>query len=49
VKNQEFAEKQKFFIKEKSALAPLDESKAIKSAKVNIQKKAHEQAFIKVL
>jgi predicted nucleic acid-binding protein len=34
VESQELAEKQRIFIKEKSALVPLDESIAIESAKV---------------
>jgi predicted nucleic acid-binding protein len=35
VESYELAEKQRFFIKEKSALAPLDEPSAIESAKIN--------------
>jgi predicted nucleic acid-binding protein len=37
VENQEIAEKQRAFIKEKSSLAPLDESIAVESAKVNVR------------
>lgn len=39
VENQEIAEKQKAFIKEKSALVPLDESIAVESAKVQVRLK----------
>src|SRR4030066_18690 len=39
VENQELAEKQRIFIKEKSALAPLDESSAVESAKVQTKMK----------
>jgi predicted nucleic acid-binding protein len=39
VENQELAEKQKTFIKEKSALALLDESIAVESAKLNVRMK----------
>jgi predicted nucleic acid-binding protein len=39
VENQEVAEKQKAFIKEKSALVFLDESIALESAKVNVRMK----------
>jgi predicted nucleic acid-binding protein len=35
VENQELAEKQRTFIKEKSALAPLDEKIAVESAKID--------------
>lgn len=39
VENQELAEKQKTFIKEKSALAYLDESIAVESARVQVRMK----------
>jgi predicted nucleic acid-binding protein len=39
VENQEIAEKQKTFIKEKSALVYLDESIAVESAKVQVRMK----------
>jgi predicted nucleic acid-binding protein len=39
VENQEVADKQKAFIKEKSALVFLDESIAVESAKVNVRMK----------
>ena len=39
VENQEVAEKQKAFIKERSALVPLDESIAVESAKVQVRMK----------
>ena len=39
VEGQEFAEKQKAFIKEKSALVSLDESIAVESAKVQVRMK----------
>ncbi len=39
VESQEIAEKQKTFIKERSALLPLDESIAVESAKVQIKMK----------
>ena len=39
VENQEMAEKQRIFIKEKSALVPLDESSAVESAKVQTKMK----------
>ncbi len=39
VENQEIAEKQRAFIKEKSALAPLDESIAVETAKVQVRLK----------
>jgi predicted nucleic acid-binding protein len=39
VKDQELAEKQRVFIKEKSALAPLDEMIAVESAKVQTKTK----------
>ena len=39
VENQELAEKQKAFIKEKSALAFLDEPIAVESARQNVQMK----------
>ena len=39
VESQEVAEKQRCFIKEKSALAYLDESIAVESAKVNVRMK----------
>jgi predicted nucleic acid-binding protein len=39
VENQELAEKQKTFIKEKSALAYLDEPIAVESAKVQVRMK----------
>lgn len=43
VENQELAEKQRTFIKEKSALAPLDELIALESAKIqNAMKKEIE-------
>jgi predicted nucleic acid-binding protein len=43
VENQEIAEKQRLFIKEKSALAPLDELTAVEAAKtqVKIKKQIH--------
>jgi len=39
VESQELADKQKSFIKEKSALAFLDESIAVESAKINVRMK----------
>ena len=39
VENQEIAEKQKAFIKERSSLASLDESIAVESAKVQVRLK----------
>jgi predicted nucleic acid-binding protein len=39
VENQELAEKQKVFIKEKSALVFLDESIAVESARLNVRLK----------
>jgi predicted nucleic acid-binding protein len=39
VENQELAEKQRTFIKEKSALAPLDEQIALETAKLNVRLK----------
>jgi predicted nucleic acid-binding protein len=39
VENQETAEKYKTFIKEKSAIASLDESTAVESAKVDVKMK----------
>jgi len=39
VENQELAEKQRVFIKEKSAIAVLDESTAVESAKVQTKMK----------
>jgi len=39
VENEELAEKQRVFIKESSALAPLDEKTAIESAKLNVTMK----------
>ncbi len=39
VENQEIAEKQRAFIKEKSALAYLDESIAVESAKIQVRMK----------
>ncbi len=39
VESKELAEKQRTFIKEKSALAPLDESTAIEAAKIQIKMK----------
>ena len=39
VENDELAEKQRIFIKEKSALAPLDELTAVESAKIQAKMK----------
>ena len=39
VESQELAEKQRLFIKEKSALAPLDELTAVESAKIQAKMK----------
>ena len=39
VENQELAETQRLFIKEKSALAPLDELTAVESAKIHAKMK----------
>jgi len=39
VENHELAEKQRAFIKVKSALAPLDETTAIESAKIDVKMK----------
>ncbi len=39
VENQELAEKQRAYIKEKSALIPLDESIALEAAKINVRMK----------